>query len=806
MDSEPHPSGVVPVAPALPRTTLLGVGVLSTSLLLLEIALTRYFSFRLWYHYAFMIISIAMLGLSASSGVLAVARSRMRGMATAPIMTFGACLSAATVLVALPIMAKLNAVWANHPQATAAQTFGLLALYWLVLFIPFFCGGCAISCAIDRFTSRISVLYGWDLAGGALGCVLAVLLLSTRSPEQTLTFAATLALVASSLFLRAEIPRGRGRSAFMVAMAALLLVSFFQSIGIGADDAGDAAAITPTKGLAQDLRSGGKLVASLPSMLGRVDVVDTGRASAWGLGPAYRGLMPRQLMMRIDGDALTTITRWDKQPDTWRFAEFMPATLPYVVGHPGKILIIGAGGGMDVINAIEHGARDVVGVEINDGVLDMVRGPFAEFSGGIYRDPRVHMVHGDGRNYVERSTQHFDLIQMTLVDTFAAISSGALSLAEDFLYTTEAFRAYVRALAPDGYLVLGRTRHEGLSLTILLDRATRELGLDLQRHIFIAANPVLTHGLVVLFKRSPLTIDEVTRGVVFAKNAGLQLVYAPGHETGADGAILEFLRRSDRDQFIASRADDIVPETDDKPFYFRGSKWTALLGTYVGGRGNLLVILAVSVFFAIVCILVPLGVMAPTAMRERRSLLALFGCIGLGYILLELGLMVHFTLFLGHPVRSLTVILFALLLSSGLGSYVSRRLSGGASSGRFFVLALPFLAVIALALAYGFLLKPLLASAMGLGLPVRMAIAVGLISALGFSMGMPLPMAMVRLGAERRELVLWAWGINGTCSVIGSTACILIAHVLGYRSVVLIGALCYMAALVCFRLSSRGRG
>jgi hypothetical protein len=337
-----------------------------------------------------------------------------------------------------------------------------------------------------------------------------------------------------------------------------------------------------------------------------------------------------------------------------------------------------------------------------------------------------------------------------------------------------------------------------LPLTVLLDRATRGLQLDLSKHIFIARHRESTHGLVLLFARSPLGQDEIARGLRFVADAGFELVYAPGVPAGAGNEVARFLAQGDRDRFVREHRGDIVPETDDKPFYFRASKWTALLGSYTGGRGNLLIILGIAILFAVGLLLVPIAIVAPAAARRNWRLLALFGCIGLGYITLELGLMVQFVLLLGHPVRALSVILFSLLLSSGVGSYVSQRFSARARVGDRWA-TWPLIGVVATACVYAFLLKPALGAAMGLGVSARILIAVALVMPLGFLMGTPLPAAMVRLKTAQEDLVLWAWGINGTCSVVGSTACILIAHATGYRSVILVAAGCYALAWYLLR-------
>ncbi len=789
------PESEAVAADRLPLAILLAVALVSASALLLEISLTRYFSFRLWYHYAFMIISIALLGLSSAASFLALLRQRITRIAAHRVLSYGAWLAGASTLAALPLLALLNRAWV-HESGSVGRIFFLLVLYWTVLFVPFFFAGCALSWSIETFSERISRVYAFDLLGAGLGCLIAVAVLSSFHPEQSLACAAALATASSFLFFFS-----RERSFHWLPGLGALGLLVAVGVGLwGAAPRGSDVAVTPTKGLAQDLRANGRIRATRPGITGRVDVVEgSTRGFAWGLGGRFREAFPPQLGMRIDGDALTVITRYEGDFSKWSFADFMPSTLPYAVGRPAKVLVIGPGGGMDVVNGIARGAEQVVGVEINGQIIELMQGEFADFAGDIYRHPRVRMVHSDGRNFVESSAEKFDLVQLTLVDTFAAISSGALSLSEDFLYTIEAFQAYIRALTPDGYLALGRTVYEGLHLTVLADAATRELGLDLGRHLFIADNPGLRHSLIFLFKRSPLTAEEIRRGSDFVDAAGLRLVYAPGTETG-DPRIAEFLQHPDRDRFIRDASVDLVPETDDKPFYFRSSKWTMLLGTHTGGRGNLLVILAVSILFAVVFILTPIQVTSPAGLRRHRRFLLFFALIGLGFIVLEIGLLVKFALFLGHPVRSLTVTLFSLLLFSGLGSRATQRMTAGErqppARGLPRAALLPFLGVFVLAVLGAYYLETLFTIWMGLALELRIGLSVLLIAPLGFLMGMPLPLGMSLLRERGHSFVLWAWGVNGVASVVGSIGCVLLAHAAGYRSAFLVSAACYLAALL----------
>jgi len=790
-----------------PQATLplmLGLALISASVLVLEIALTRYFSFRLWYHYGFMIIGVALLGLSAASVAMAAFRARLDKIPVPVVLAVSSLAFAISTLLALPILELLCLGFlAGHSSLTS--TFLRIAGFWMTLLVPFFFAGCTVSWAIRHFANKITVAYAFDLLGASVGCAVAVWLLFEVYPESAIAVVSVAATAGGLLFYSA---RGVPPRSFVLAAAGALGLAWF-AFNFAADPFYPT--VTAEKGLHQDLALGGRILASRPGLTGRVDVTQV-KAKAFSLAQTMgfsrlNTAFPDQLTIRIDASALTSIIRRDGDRRKWGFTDVMPSSLPYYVGSPKRVLVIGAGGGVDVANAVDRGAEQVTGVEINRQVVELVRDDFGTFSGNIYRDPRVRVVISDGRNFVENSRQKFDLIQLTLVDTFAAISSGALSLSEDFLYTTEAFRSYLRTLTDDGYLVLGRTRGEIMYLSVLLRAATDDAGpdYDMRQHLLAAESTLGEHGLIFLYKKSPLTSAEVERGKRFIARAGLRLLHAPGMPSALDPDVNRLLASKDLRAFIQTFKGDIRAETDDFPFYFRTSKWS-LLGTFNAGRGNLLIMLVIATLFGLGFIVAPLWFTARPALRGNTASLAFFFFIGLGFITVELVLMVKFGLFLGHPVRSLTVTLFGLLAFSGLGSVLSRRIlvrASGDSARARAILIMPFVGIVLGGLVYGRLLDGLFSGWMGLELWLRVLLSVALIAPLGLLLGMPLPVGMARIGERRPELILWAWGLNGVASVIGSVACVLVAQTAGYSVSLAAGLSCYVCAGACLLWGER---
>jgi hypothetical protein len=796
---------VIPIGNAGPvRRLALGAGLacLSASVLLLEIALTRYFSFRLWYHYAFMIISIAMLGLTGATVALAVWRKRFEQVRFERFVAACALLAGAAVVAALPALALLNRVWTRGGAGSVAGALVLVAGYWVVLVVPFGFAGAGIDWVIGKNAESAPTLYAFDLIGAALGCLAAVALLSTLVPERALGAAAALTAIAALLFVGESAAERRRLAPWILAALLGALAAL-----VGGDRLlGDR--VTPEKGLAKAVSRGARLIATRPSINGRVDVAFLpGWHLVWGATTTSGRDLPAPLQLYIDGDAPTSIMEWSAGSPPLRFLDAMPASLAYAVASPRKVPITGAGGGMDVLNALAHGAERVVAVDINKAILDLVAGPFSKFSGHRYRDPRVSVVHSDGRNYAQGSREEFDLVQTTLVDSFAAISSGALTLSEDFLYTTEGFRVYFRALGPSGLLALGRTVRERLSLVAMIDAAARAEGFDLAPRLLVASNPQNAFGLVVLLQKTPFAAEQLEAAGEFLRGTDLALDYAPGR--AIDRELAGLFAAEDRAGYVATfseRVRVITPESDDAPFYFRSSKWSALVGTCGGAKGQLLLILAVAVAFVLLGVLLPLYRIAGDALPGNGDALAYFFLVGLGFMALEIGLLVRLGLVLGHPARAITVALFGLPRSTGVGSAFARRWLRGAeeSSAEIARRLMGLLFAVALVALLSWRLQPrVIDTIIGWPLGGRLAAVTLWIAPLGILLGAPMSLGLRALGRSQESLVLWEWGPNGAASVLGSVVTVLVSRQLGFGSAFVLAAPCYGLAAPSVR---RARG
>ena len=482
--------------------------------------------------------------------------------------------------------------------------------------------------------------------------------------------------------------------------------------------------------------------------------------------------------------------------------------------RPGaKALIIGPGGGWDVARALASGSRDITGVEINPIIADTImREKFPELSHGLYWRPEVHIVVEDGRSFVRRSTARYQVVQATLVDTWASTAAGAFALSENNLYTVDAVRDYLQHLTDDGVVAFTRwgfdPPRESLRLVSLAREALAEMGEgDAARHVMVGREgSVAGWGArdTVLISRRPFSAADIDRARALFDAAHMQAVYLPGVE--ARNPFYDLLTSADPAAYERSYRFDITPVTDNRPFFFFTVQprdlWTFfrtashLSADYKAANQAvplLFGLMGVSLVAMLLILVAPplvLGTRLPPH-RGVRAFLPYFLFIGAGYIFIEVGLIQKFVLFLGHPTDALTGVIFALLISSGLGSFFSHRLVGDSDSRLIKVLGLVAILATALALVISGALTALVWLPWG----VKMIVTVALIAPLGFVMGMPFPSALKRLEEWHAPSVRWAWSLNAASSVFGSVGALVAAIYLGLMQTLVMGGLFYLAAL-----------
>jgi spermidine synthase len=515
--------------------------------------------------------------------------------------------------------------------------------------------------------------------------------------------------------------------------------------------------------------------------------------------------------IHIDADAATRMYSGEIAGGGYaaprRFSESLVAGMVYALRKEGPALIIGPGGGPDVISALRAGVPRIVGVEVNPLIADTImRGAYAAWSGDLYRRPGIEVHVDDGRSFVRRSAERYSSIQATLVDTWAASAAGAFTLSENNLYTAEAFVDYLQHLQPGGVLSMtrwyGRPPTEFFRLVSLGREALSRLGVaeaQHAEHFYVAADNRMA---TMLLKRSPYTSQEMAALEAEARDSRLAVLYRPFGAPGGDASLARYLRAGTQ-AFYASLPLDLAPVTDNRPFFFytlRGRDFLSVLGRVAQleknnlGLAVLQLVLLVSVGLTLLLVVLPLAAFRREALRQDRrrklKVLGYFLCLGLGFILVELGLMQRFILFLGHPIYALGVVLATLLGSSGLGSSLSPGLRDrygipGAIGRVVAVLG-------AALLIYAAGLGPLFQLLLGLPLALRIGICVLLVGALGTLMGMLLPLGVSAANALGADMVPWAWGLNGATSVVGSTLSLMLSMHFGFTATLSCGLAAYL--------------
>ena len=787
---------------------LLGIFFTSVATLTLEISLTRLLSVAQWYHFAFMVVSMALLGYGASGSFLSsfpflLGRETLKTLELASWLFSFSTLTAYLLSNLIPFdLARLS--WDRWQIL-------YVFLYYLVFSVPFFFSGLAISLALTRWNAQSGKLYCADLTGAALGCLIVFALFPIFGGPGTLLFSCLLSGLASIVF-------GWSHSSIAIFrlfwLCALTLFLFWQPSFLSQR-------LSPYKPLSAALLfPGARLLETHWNAFSRVDVLESPAArTAPGLSLQYLGPLPPQLGLTVDANHLNAITRVRGEPgesQELQFIDFLPSSFPYQLLKPGRVLIFEPMGGLEVLTALRHHTKEIVIVEVNPIIGDLLQGNFREFSGGIYNRKETQLVLGDGRSFVRGAPPPFDLIVLPLVESLGASATGLSSLHEDYLLTTEAFQNYWEALRPGGFIsatlyLLPPPRGE-LRLVSVVSEALRRAGKDPGDHLLAFRS---WGTITLLIKKGAVVSQESKALISFCQQLRFDLVYYPGMaEQEADvynrfGTPLYFSGvqkvLSGRKEFFADYPFDLSPSTDDRPFFHHYFRWTHLGKIYrqAGEKWPILIeggylvpvvfflALALSFFFILAPLL--LGVRKkprPGLPGDRRfSWLLYFITLGLSFMFVEISLIQKFILFLGHPVYSISIVIFSLLIFAGAGSHLSTRLNPGAFLGLRLILPL----IAGLLLAYAFLLPQVLSFFQGHSTFSRQALSILFIAPLGMLMGMPFPLGIRFVGSKRPSFIPWAWCANGCASVLGSILPVIIALALGFQAVFFLAALLYAA-------------
>ncbi len=793
------------------RRLLLATLLISAAAIGYEILLMRVLSIVQWHHFAYMIISLALLGYGASGTFIAVLRSRLEPRFETAFATF-ALLNSVAMLVCFIIAQRvpfnaLEMVW------DPGQFLKLSAIY-LAYFIPFFFAACCIGLTFTCRSKDASRIYFFDLFGAGLGALLVITLLFAVSPGTALVLLALLPLL-GSLLVASALP-SRLRLAALQLGWLLLLVA-------GLPQAQLELRISEYKGLSQALEVvDSRILAQSSSPLGLVTVVASPTVPirhAPGLSFGTRHIPPEQLAVFTDADGLSAITRYDGVPASVAYLGDMTAALPFALLNDPAVLILGAGTGVDVLMALYHGARRIDAVELNPQMIALVAGAWADFAGHIYEDPRVSVHTGEARGFVARHTGAYDLIQIGLLDSFGASGAGVQALNENYIYTVEALREYLEDLAPGGILSITRwiklPPRDSVKLVATTIEALRQNGVGEPGQRFAMIRSWNTSTLLV--KKGDFTAPEIERIREFAHSRSFDTAWFPGMRAGDANrynrlpepyihAATVALLGDQAGDFLERYKFDVAPATDDKPYFFHFFRWGTLPEVMAlreaGGAGLIewgyLVLVATLVQAAVlgfVLILVPLSLAKPAwPAGAGRDFGVYFLLLGLAFLFVEMAFIQKFTLFLSNPLYSVAVVLSGFLVFAGLGSAFSESLARRVPWPAVPPVTIAVVAIAALALGYVKLLPIVFATCIGFPDAARVAMSLALIAPLAFFMGMPFPLGMRRLSESAPGFVPWAWGINGFASVVSAVLATLLAIEFGFNIVIVLALVLYSIA------------
>ena len=800
----------------LSKVNLAGIGLISFGALLYQICLTRILAVTVWYHFVFLVISLSMLGMSASAMVCFFHWERFTGKKYKEYMALFCILF--SILSPLAVYIHLNLNF-NGVMLGTSNFYLILAVQLLFFTGVFFSAGMCINIILFEGQSRIGKIYFFDLLGAALGSFLAVPLMYYTSSLAIVFLISAIGLFTAWLFL-AKTSSARSKSLLLI----LLIINIFLFFK---NDSWEVLKIhkvkSPFERIFQHKEWNGKIFEKWSPF---------SRITVFSLPVLENSTKMPRLLVENDAGARTHLFKFEK--NYWNIKYFKTIVPKFETVYQfkkyGDALIIGSGGGIDVLAALVFQQKSITAVEVNPIIAEIVTKRFADYIGHIFNYPQVKLYVQEGRNFVARSRNKYDTIQITMVDSWTPASFSAYIFNENSLYTKEAIHNYISHLKPAGVLSISRYYFwaEALRLTNTMVECLEENNIrDIQNRIVVIIGPlrksriketfsmpplIMNPFATVLIKNGPFETREINIIRDFAQQKGSAIVYAPYlSESQMDPSkyasyfrdliLSQSQKQNTRKKLVASYPRDITPSTDDKPFFFFMLRFRDLFNldsrAHMNFRDSVFLLYKICFLvslFSILMILVPLYLfdkVDPINKSFPKRNLLYFAFIGLGFMFIELSLIQRLTVFLGQPVYALVVVLSSLLLSGAIGSLTSARL---VPLKEVHQLKTILKVIIGLGGFIAFIIYDRLIGLMWLNNIHRILLCIAIIVPLGFMLGMCLPLGMRIIQKWDRRLIVWAWGINGAFSVFGSVMSIILALNFGLKSVFLIGIGCYLVS------------
>ena len=782
--------------------TLLGLFLTTMATLTYEVLLTRIFSVTMWYHFAFIAVSVALFGLTVGALIVHLRPTTFPPERTNERLAQAAVLF--SVSIALTFVTQLaipfNPEWSFIGVYSSALLFAIIS-------IPFIFSGIVVALALSRFQSEVGRLYAADLAGAGLGAVAVIWLLDLTKdgPSAVIAIAGVAAIGAMAFALGSS----HARLARLGGITALLFIVLAGANAYAAQNHTAVLRILWAKG---EQESPG--VFETWNAFSRIKVSedpDPANPFAWGMSPAYPGGdPPEELLLQIDSAAGTVLTRFDGDTTALEYLKYDVTSIAHYLRPEADVFIMGSGGGRDILAALAFEQSSVTGIELNGDILDIANERFGDFTGHLDERPDVRTISGEARSYLASSDESFDIIQISLIDTWAATAAGAFALSENALYTVEAFGVFLNRLAPGGVLSVSHwyvnsQPTSSYRLTSLAAVSLREAGFaDPEDHLMFVRSPgeddFFPSVGTILVSNEPFDADDVREMVEVADRLEFKLLLAPG--VAGDSTFAEIAAAKNPASVDIGGPGDMSAPTDDRPFFFQMVRYQDLFDSSLYDDATaefltrpvlVLFSLAISVIgLSVAVILVPtLLSTTRTALRGLAPMVVFFAAIGLGFIFIELSQMQRLIIFLGHPTFSLSVVLFTLLVFGGVGSYATQHLIKPALT---WALLVPFGALLLILLAFGLLTPAIIDAFSASGTNTRIIVAGAMLAPMGLFMGMPFPIGM-KVAAMRRDApTAFFWGVNGATSVAGSVLTTAVALGWGLSVSFWVGMMSYVVA------------
>ena len=805
------------------HTPRFSIALISATALAYEVLLARLFAIIQWHHFAYMIISLALLGYGVSGSFLSLFAKRLLNQyATAyitNIILFGlSMLISFLIAQQIPFNAE-EILWDKF------QLVWLFAIY-LLLMLPFFFVANAIGLTMMAMGEQIPRIYAADMIGAGVGSALVMVLLFYIMPNHLLQVLTVIAIGAFVLaWLELRMPWTiRVTVLAVLAFIPFLLPNHWLDLSM-----------SPYKGLPQLLRiDGTNIINTQSSPLALIHVVESNTVPlrhAPGLSLNATTEPPPQLAVFSDGDNMTVINKETTHPEQLAHLDQQTSAAAYHLVNANSNLILGSGTGNDLLQALYHDTPEIDAVELNPQMVGLLQNDFADYSGNIYQRPEVNVHIAEARGFVANSRKHYDIIQIALLDTFGASSAGLYALSESYLYSVEAFEDYLQHLTPGGFLAITRwvklPPRDNLKMFATALQTLKQLKVtDPNNHLMLIRS---WQTATLLVKRTEINTTDIESIRKFCEQRGFDLAYYPGidaTEVNRFNILREpvffeatmALTGDNKSSFFEQYKFNIVPATDDQPYFFNFFKWglfRELIDLKDQGGMPLIewgyIVLITTLIQAFVAstalILLPLVFSRQNKInKDKNTILSFlyFLSLGLAFLFIEIAFIQKFILFLHHPLYAIAITLAAFLLFAGLGSQYSGRLQQ--RLGYYRCVRLAVLVIVVLGLFYNLFLDGLFALFLASETPIKIGIAILIIAPLAFFMGMPFPLALAYLNKNFSSLVPWVWGVNGCASVISAILAMILAMHFGFTIVIIFALMLYVIAMMLFRSLPLAKG